>query len=335
MDNLSFILHQIILPVIGLYSNSKFKFPNGSLTRQVLAYKILDIILILSLRIGPEQTRIEMEHTLKAYFDVFSLIRSRLQNFFSPHSRPLLQQPKRIETPKPISIPIKSTASNLISKHAFSRVGSYKSRNSVFARNQHHSKEFIQSFISSSELNESIENNNTNSSSDNIQPVNSYDDFLKYSYDQATNEIVSQQVRPNPPTGSKDRVYKYRSHSIGLLSLNDEEEPNAIKNNVESLEGSSEQERSASILEENEGLDLIIASPPTVLTAAASPKADDEIFATFNSSLAYTAYLNISRLNSGVYIDSILSNTDLIHQMCLQDEKKRQRMMMTSQRHTK
>jgi len=277
-----------------------------------------------------------MEFTLKTYFDVFSLIRSRLQNFLSPHTRPLQQQTKRIEKPKPITIPIKNTpTTNLISKNAFSRVGSYKTRNSVFGRNQQHSKEMVQSFISTSELNDSIENTTAtaNNSSD-LHPVNSYDDFLKYSYDQSTHEMVSQQVRSNPPNGGKDRVYKYRSHSIGLLSLNDEEEQNSIQN-LDSFEGSSEQERSASILEENEVLDLIISSP-TVASVSVSPKVDDEIYTTFNSSMAYTAYLNISRLSSGVYIDSILSNTDLIHQMCMQDEKKRQRMiMMNNQKHNK
>jgi hypothetical protein len=58
---------------------------------------------------------------------------------------------------------------------------------------------------------------------------------------------------------------------------------------------------------------------------ASTSKENEEIFNTFTNELAYTAYISISRLNSGVYIDSILTNADLIHQMCLQDEKKRQR----------
>jgi len=71
-----YVLNQIVLPIIKLYSNEKAKFPNGYLSRQVLAFKILDIMLILSLRIGPEQTRIEMGRTLRTYFDGFSLVRS-------------------------------------------------------------------------------------------------------------------------------------------------------------------------------------------------------------------------------------------------------------------
>lgn len=97
-----------------------------------------------------------------------------------------------------------------------------------------------------------------------------------------------------------------------MLSLNDEEDFTGSK---DASEEASEQERSSSILEESD----------VVVETVHCPKVDDEILNTFNSSLAYTAYLSISRLNSGVYIDSILSNADLIHQMCLQDEKRRQK----------
>lgn len=186
MDNLSYILNQIILPVISLYSNEKIKFPNGYLMRQVLAYKILDIILLLSLRIGPEQTRIEMETTLKAYFDAFSLVRSKILSF---KTKSFTSKPVRIEKQKSSGVP----TAGLISKQTFSRVGSshYKTRNSVFARTQQHSKDsIIQSFISTSELNDSMENSNEQMN----MIANSYDDFLKYSYDKSTDEIVAQQV---------------------------------------------------------------------------------------------------------------------------------------------
>ena len=45
------------------------------------------------------------------------------------------------------------------------------------------------------------------------------------------------------------------------------------------------------------------------------------MFNTFTIELAHTAYLSISRMCSGVYIDSIMSNADLIHRMCLLDEQ--------------
>lgn len=299
MDNLKYILYQILLPVIKLYSNEKIKFPNGHRMRQVLAYKVLDIILLLSLRIGPEQTRIEMETTLKAYFNVFSLVRS---NIF--RSENIISTPVQIERQKVEKAPFFS------SKQSFSRVGSvnYKGRNSTFAKNQHHSKDLVQSFISTSDLNDSM---------DYSDPINSYDDFLKYSYDQTTNEIVGSSIKSmvNDHTVKRTHIipYKLRSQSIGLLSLNDEDDHNT----EDCCDGSKEayrQKNSCSIKEESE-------------TPTHTHKVDEEILNTFTSELAFTAYLTIARLNSGNYIDSILSNADLIHQMCLQDEQKRQKIL--------
>ena len=101
MDNLGHVLHAIVLPCIGLYSSEKIKFPNGCLMRQAIAYKILDIILLLSLRIGPEQTRIEMEATLKAYFSGFSLVRSKVMDMISPLSAAIRStKPVKIEKQK-------------------------------------------------------------------------------------------------------------------------------------------------------------------------------------------------------------------------------------------
>lgn len=69
------ILNQIVLPVIRLYSNEKMKFPNGHMMRLALAYKILDIMLLISYRIGPEQTRIEMSHIFRIYFSGFDQVK--------------------------------------------------------------------------------------------------------------------------------------------------------------------------------------------------------------------------------------------------------------------
>lgn len=110
MDNLNHILHCIVLPAISLYSNVNIKFPNGYLMRQAIAYKILDIILLLSLRIGPEQTRIEMEATLKAYFSGFSLVRSKLMDLISPMNMSRSTKPVKIEKQKGSSA--KSTGKN-------------------------------------------------------------------------------------------------------------------------------------------------------------------------------------------------------------------------------
>lgn len=67
----------------------KLKFPNGYLMRQALAYKTLDIILILSLRIGLEQTRILMKEVLKIFFDSFSQVRFNIMNSALFPSRPI------------------------------------------------------------------------------------------------------------------------------------------------------------------------------------------------------------------------------------------------------
>lgn len=107
------------------------------------------------------------------------------------------------------------------------------------------------------------------------------------------------------------------------MSLNDEDDA-AATHTSEGLENSTEK-LSASITEESE-------LPSNALSPS---KVDDEIFNTFTNELAYTAYISISRLNSGVYIDSILTNADLIHQMCLQDEKKRQRAAREQARNNK
>ncbi|RNA20175.1 WD repeat-containing 81-like, partial [Brachionus plicatilis] len=80
MDELGYVISQILIPVIKLYSNMKLKFPNGYLMRQALAFKTLDIILILSLRIGLEQTRILMKEALKFFFDSFSQVRFNIMN---------------------------------------------------------------------------------------------------------------------------------------------------------------------------------------------------------------------------------------------------------------
>ena len=301
MDNLKYILYQILLPVIKLYSNEKIKFPNGHKMRQVLAYKVLDIILLLSLRIGPEQTRTEMETTLKAYFNVFSLVRSYI---FS--SENIISKPVQIEQRKNEN----SRVGFITAKQSFSRVGSinYKGRNSTFAKSQQYSKDFVQSFISTSDLNDSM---------DNSDPINSYDDFLKYSYDQTTNEIVGSSIKSivNEHTVKQtlNIPYKFRSQSIGLLSLNDDDDHNS-EDCCDSSKEASDPKHACSIKEENE-------------TATRVHKVDDDILNTFTSELAFTAYLTIARLNSGNYIDSILSNADLIHQMCLQDEQKRQKIL--------
>lgn len=66
---------------------------------------------------------------------------------------------------------------------------------------------------------------------------------------------------------------------------------------------------------------LLGSKSPSAVGSLSSMAVSEEILNTFTAELAHTAYLSISRLNSGVYIDSILSNAELIHRMNLLDEQ--------------
>ena len=190
------------MPVISLYTNEQIKFPNGYAMRQVLAFKILDIILILSLRIGPEQTRIEMEKVLRKYFDGFSLVRSSIMN-----SSMLASKPVRIE---------ELNKNERSTKYPYSTRDVFKARPSIVSFSNHRSS------LGSKDNNLLLNNSaivESNSSKDTISDLSSYDEYLKYSYDQSTNEITGSSLK-----NSSDVVkrHKYRSQSFGLLSLNNE-----------------------------------------------------------------------------------------------------------------
>jgi hypothetical protein len=174
-------LHQILEPVISLYSNESIKFPNGQLMRQAIAFKCLDIMLLLSFRIGPEQTRTEMEFILKDYFNAFSLVRNAI---FSSDTI------KKQTLSKPLLIKSKCQAN--------------KTRASIVAFTTHRTN----------------------------QNENSLDEFLKFSYDKSTNEIIGLSIKAideiNDQSDTSVTVgsityNKYRSQSIGLLSLNNDQ----------------------------------------------------------------------------------------------------------------
>jgi WD repeat-containing protein 81 len=72
-DNLSLILNQVLLPVLELVSNFNLKFPNSHRSRNLIGFKLLDIILLLSLRLGRDQTKLDLENVLIRFFDLFTV----------------------------------------------------------------------------------------------------------------------------------------------------------------------------------------------------------------------------------------------------------------------
>ena len=71
MDYLPDVVFKDILEkLIALISNPKIGFPSGSLSRSVICYKIIDVMVVVSLRIGFEMTRKMMTTLLKRFFRV-------------------------------------------------------------------------------------------------------------------------------------------------------------------------------------------------------------------------------------------------------------------------
>jgi len=302
MDNLNYIINQILLPVINFYSNDRTKFPSGYLMRQVLAFKVLDIILILSLRIGPEQTRIELEKVLRAYFHGFSQVRSSIMD----HS--VL---RTTSASKPVKIEqLNADEKSLTNKKFNLSRGASKARASIVEiefrhhRNSSLSKDILNNSNNTSAISDS-------SSKENLDDVNSFEDFVKFSYDQNTNEIIGSSLKNSNTTPDSSNAnmrlaaYRLRSQSYGLLSLSNEENERLTNYNTQKTDLSNilTNENKRSGLNED------------------STEQNDEILNTFTIELAHTAYLSISRMCSGVYMDSIMSNADLIHRMCLLNEQ--------------
>ena len=220
--------------------------------RQTIAFKILDIILLLSLRIGPEQTRIEMSQTLKAYFDTFSLTHSShtssspttMNSRATPlgghqhHHRQLSTSSKPLQIDGSVSKHGSMSSSN---KQTNASRSAFKAHASIaFASLSHHQQHRLSKNESSSVLmNNSFSEHNSGQTESPLViatdyssvETNSIDGYMKYSYDQNTNEIVDSPLKAAEATNSgsktKSRIklsdpYKFRTQSIGLLSLNND-----------------------------------------------------------------------------------------------------------------
>ena len=65
---------ELLLPLIKLVSSVHVSFPSGAQGRRVLCYKLIDLLYILSLRIGFEMTRQHMTFVLQKFFVAFNKV---------------------------------------------------------------------------------------------------------------------------------------------------------------------------------------------------------------------------------------------------------------------
>ncbi len=116
-------------------------------------------------------------------------------------------------------------------KHSFSR-GASKARASIvsieFRNHRNNSIPKDTNML----LNTSAGNtSDLSGSKENLSDVNSFEDFVKFSYDQNTNEIIGSSLKQssitdanNNSSGMRMAAYRFRSQSFGLLSLSNEGE---------------------------------------------------------------------------------------------------------------
>ncbi|XP_013406370.1 WD repeat-containing protein 81 isoform X2 [Lingula anatina] len=71
------ILKDMLYPTIELLSSTTISFPSGGHVRKLLCYKVVDVIYLICLRIGFEQTRQHMSQVMQCFFQVFDLVHER------------------------------------------------------------------------------------------------------------------------------------------------------------------------------------------------------------------------------------------------------------------
>ena len=68
------IFKKILQPLINVISSGHLSFPTGGLARSVIAFKLVDIITTIALRIGREMTREHMTGLLQQFFVCFEFV---------------------------------------------------------------------------------------------------------------------------------------------------------------------------------------------------------------------------------------------------------------------
>ncbi len=63
----------MVSQMLEIVSSKSHSFPSGSKGRQAVCYKLVDVLYLLSLRIGFDMTREYMTDILKDFFAIFNL----------------------------------------------------------------------------------------------------------------------------------------------------------------------------------------------------------------------------------------------------------------------
>ncbi|KAF4521699.1 hypothetical protein B566_EDAN012997 [Ephemera danica] len=71
MDHISDILKSILHPAVRLVATTRAPFPSGVVARTALAYKLLEALYVIGLRIGTDMTQLHLAPTLQRFFLAF------------------------------------------------------------------------------------------------------------------------------------------------------------------------------------------------------------------------------------------------------------------------
>ena len=73
------LFKDMLLPLLKIVSNQHISFPSGSAGRSVICFKIIDVLYIISLRIGFEMTRENMTFILQKFFAAFNRVYEKIE----------------------------------------------------------------------------------------------------------------------------------------------------------------------------------------------------------------------------------------------------------------